>query len=525
MEDFTINAMPQIRIVTSSTREKNPDEILEENKDKPEFMGCTEWLAKEHSDFPEEKFSSHSLFPLLKEAIQLADFEVDAIENFVRKYMETDMTAEQGETLMGLRQNSMNAKNLVTQLINLLQEKVTIQNILTDYFSDRLIALIEFQAALLGRNKTHITMPKDVKGTRLTNTTDERFTDLEAGFLRSYNTKNKIMRDLLYFLKEQDPTPLVKRLPKELLNSLRVSTSLHPFLNKEDEAWVNYDDALVMGEARNFIGNATDLGIKIDEILKEKNIKGFKKSNVFKRLPDMPLPSFLLTEQKPELQQKEPSKGSQKKKKKNTKIGSKVKQNQPSDVLVGQVSEEIKPFENTKSEPKVEMTDKIELSNQATTTKSSKEEEPIQDSLSGELNVSEDDESITTKESKEEEKESIQAPPLNESIAKFSQTPKKGNKHIDTIYDIFRPKGYTSLNSDRIIAAWKHVLGDNGYHKENTGRSHQPLYATLSQGKKVVMGLFRSSGYGPRYVKYIQEAFDAIGYGKAWLKGQGYKLD
>ncbi len=108
---------------------------------------------------------------------------------------------------------------------------------------------------------------------------------------------------------------------------------------------------------------------------------------------------------------------------------------------------------------------------------------------------------------------------------KIVQTPKVANTHIDTILDIFRSNGYKNLNDSKIISAWEHVLEGKGYHKKETGRSHQPLYASLSDGSQVVLGLFRSSGYGPRYVKYIRDAFDKIGFGRSWLESQGYILD
>lgn len=105
------------------------------------------------------------------------------------------------------------------------------------------------------------------------------------------------------------------------------------------------------------------------------------------------------------------------------------------------------------------------------------------------------------------------------------QKEKIRNKHIEIIYDIFRPKGYTSLNGNRIVKAWKHVLKGRGSHKEDTGRSHQPLYATLLDGSKVVFGLFMSPSYGARYVTYIREAFEKIGFGRKWLETHGYGLD
>jgi len=101
---------PRRLFVYIPPKEKTAKEILEENKDKPEFMGCAEWLKKEHPDFSEEKFSFHPLFRILQEAMQLADFEVDALENFTHKYMETDMPKEQAESMIGLRGTSCFSK-------------------------------------------------------------------------------------------------------------------------------------------------------------------------------------------------------------------------------------------------------------------------------------------------------------------------------------------------------------------------------------------------------------------------------
>lgn len=107
----------------------------------------------------------------------------------------------------------------------------------------------------------------------------------------------------------------------------------------------------------------------------------------------------------------------------------------------------------------------------------------------------------------------------------IKQIIKLSGTHTTTIWDIFRLNGYKNINDDKIISAWEHAMKEKGYLKEKTGRSHQPLYASLSDGSNVVLGLFRSSGYGPRYMKYVRDAFDKIGFGKKWLEDQGYIMD
>lgn len=296
-----INGKSTIIIRQEPEKEKTAEEILEENKDKPAFMGCTEWLKINHPHFSEEKYDSHPLFSNLKEAMQLADFEVDTLEGFLHKYMETNMPQEQAESFKNLLVNSINAKTLVHQIISFLQGKDTIEKILKVYFTDRLKVIVEHQADLTKRSETLIDMSMIEKVKRLKDTKDYRYTDLQAAFLRSYNTKNKIMRELLYYFRAQDPKPLCERLPEDLLNLLRISPSIHPYLNKQNDIWVDYDQALEMGEARNFMGNAKQLNIDIREFFNRKKISGFKIPKVFKPLSALPLPSFVL-----EGKQKEP---------------------------------------------------------------------------------------------------------------------------------------------------------------------------------------------------------------------------
>src|SRR4051794_7767908 len=73
------------------------------------------------------------LFSPFKEAIQLADFEVDTLKLFRIYIMETDMPKEQVQSLMAFRENSIAAKKFVGDLINLLEKKLSIQSLIEIY--------------------------------------------------------------------------------------------------------------------------------------------------------------------------------------------------------------------------------------------------------------------------------------------------------------------------------------------------------------------------------------------------------
>jgi hypothetical protein len=58
---------------------------------KPELWSCSDWLKQERPNFSEETLSSHSLFPAVKEAMALADFEVDVLTGFTMSVCSPDV--------------------------------------------------------------------------------------------------------------------------------------------------------------------------------------------------------------------------------------------------------------------------------------------------------------------------------------------------------------------------------------------------------------------------------------------------
>jgi hypothetical protein len=509
--------------------EKTAEQILAENRDNPEFMDILTWLKQERPGFVPSGYASHPFYPILVDAMQLADFELDTLEKFIHMFMETDMANEEAEHLIKLRRNSLMIKNLVGQVIDIMQKKVTIETFLTEYMTDRFKSIVEYQAELLCRKSSILDLSNVEKVDRASNADNPSSILLLDAFMRSYNTKNRIVRTLLYYLKDQQPAPLIKRLPEKLVNLIRLSTSLIPYLNKQTDNWIDYEQALSAGEGRNFLCNSALLNIDVKKMLIEAGIQNFPMSKIYKKLMDHQVPSFLLEEK--EIEKKVigsnliNDKKSKKKKKKVTELKT------ISDIDTAPVTQ-IEKAGVTVLDASVTATPATS-SMQTQDLTSTPAPNTIVGNIAGAPLLKEKSNNTTeiavvklplpAPASAASSSVSVGA---NRSTAQPVESfTKVGNTHVKTILDIFRPKGYTSLNDTKIIAAWEHVMEGRGYHKNKTGRSHQPLYAQLEDNSRVVLGLFRSSGYGPNYIKYIREAFDNIGFGRAWLNEQGYILD
>ncbi|MBS0272524.1 MAG: hypothetical protein JSR85_07760 [Proteobacteria bacterium] len=457
-------------------REKTADEILAELQDKPEYMSCQNWLSRNHPDVDQNSLERHPLFPLLRDAMALADFELDVFEQFIQEYMKPETRREEAETIQTVHYNMVSAKNFVFALVKVLQETTTPEQMLEHYFQDRFCDLVDYTATLRGKKETFF---KGIKSVRIPED-DPRL----AAFMRSYNTKLNIARTLLYYVKDKEPSiPLSTKLSPKLVGLIRMSTSLHPFLAKESEEWIGYDAALSGGEARNFLGNAADLGINLRTLLSKQRIS-YVKPKVYKKIRDFSLFSFL----DGALQEEHPSAKAKKKERKR-------KKKREDTATAVEVSEDL-------SSPAAGATAVVGRKSPSS---------PVAELLP---EVPEDLPAAAA----------ALPPPAEIELESLLQR-RTRNKHVDTIYNIFNRQGYKLLDDTKIIAAWNHVLEGRGYHKESTGRSHQPLYASLTDGSQVVLGLFRSNGYGPRYIQYVRDAFDKIGFGREWLALQGYHLE
>lgn len=503
---------PVIIYRVGPAREKTADQILAENRHLPEFMDISTWLKEERPDFMSQGYTSHALYPILVECMQLADFELDTLEQFTHMFMETDVAKENAEHIIKLRENSWSMKNLVGQVIDLIQKKLTIETFLTESLTDRFLKIIVYQAEILRRKSSILDLSNVKKVERGSKADDPASVLLLNAFMRSYNTKNKILRTLIYHVKDEQPTPLIKRLPANLISLLRLSTSLIPFFNKQTDAWIDYEQALSLGEGRNFLGNAAHLNINVRKIFKDLEIHNFPLSKVYRDINDHPIPEFLLdTKETKVAASTNPIE--RKKKKKNRKATNKVKETAVTS----------RPEVNAVVASQIESDEAAAVAAPAPAAFSSMQVQTPANTLAIIEEPFKEMKSETTQNSAENlpppSSASSNVPQENE------QTKKVRNKHVTTIMNIFRPKGYTSLNDTDIINAWEHVLGEKGYHKTGTGRSHQPLYAELEDNSRVVLGLFRSSGYGRNYIKYVREAFDKIGFGRTWLEDQGYRLE
>ncbi|MFX7747847.1 hypothetical protein ABTK03_20935, partial [Acinetobacter baumannii] len=66
----------------------------------------------------------------------------------------------------------------------------------------------------------------------------------------------------------------------------------------ENEDWLDYDVALAMGEGRNFLGNAVQLGIKLQEFYRNNQIQGVRKPKAYKAISELSIPAFLKAKKK-----------------------------------------------------------------------------------------------------------------------------------------------------------------------------------------------------------------------------------
>lgn len=521
-----------VRYRVGPPREKSSDEIIAgaRAKGQIEFLSCEEWLQKVHPHFNETRFAAHPLFSTLRSAMALADFEVDTLTGFIHRVMKPDMANIETATIATLRKNAGSMKMFVLNIIDCLEGNLPFETFIEWYLKSRFEDIVAYQAETMGRTELYFGQYQ-VKARRITEA-DVTYTDARAGFLRAYNTKNAIIRDILYFLRDKHGKALVQCLPRKVIHLLTLSSTLHPFLNGENEEWLDYDIALERSEGRNFLGNAAQLEVDLQKFFNAEKIRGVKKPKVFTELSKIPIPTFL-----------------------------KAKKKKP----------KVIPLEPTEEERLMCHIAKImDIVRTLAQDDSPLPQAPTPQPNTSLILVSEEPAAIgavaATDHPLPHPSEGAAAPAAGAAAGKVVSAPplmkplpagagvqhqasnkdeKKGPKtvqavnllatdaageerrddaHASTIYDIFRPHGYKSLDDSRIITAWKHILRERGFHKEDTGSSHQPLYADLQDGSRVVMRFFRSSGYGPHYIKYVREAFEAIGYGKAWLIGKGYKI-
>jgi hypothetical protein len=562
-------------------REKSADEIIAEARAKGqiEFLSCEEWLQKERPQFSEVRFAAHPLFPVLRKAMALADFEVDTLTGFIHRVMMPDMVKEQSETIMPLKQNAGVMKVFVGKLIDCLEGKLSFETFIEEYLRSRLKMLIAYQAEVMGRKEIHVDKSK-VKPQKLQGE-DNQYTAVKAGVLRSHNTKNAIIRDLLGFLRDQQSKPLVHCLPRRVVDLIVLSSTLHPFLNGENEEWLDYDVALESGEGRDFLGNAALLGVDLQQFFRAEQIQGVEIPNAFKKMTDLPVPAFLRTipetaaekEARVELgfskitailrtlnpppPMATPSQAPQ------PNAGAAVAPGAPATAVTAVTTmavvaaavphpsggDEATPSATsspTSSSATLQPNAAASATVSSASTSTAMAPRPNEDAAAGsqapttapetgsQSTASSSSSAMpsppsvkASAQSKAAEKGEKKAPKASASAAAAAAAGAEEGRtdtHADTIYDIFRPHGYKRLDDARIITAWKHVLQGSGRLKKDTGSSHQPLYADLQDNSHVVMRFFRSSGYGPNYMKYVREAFDAIGFGRAWLIELGYIL-
>lgn len=545
-----LNSVLENGDTTSVTIARQRD-ILAPYKHQSEFMEIRAWLQTQHPDFSEERIKEHPLFPCLIEAMALADFELDVLETFICDYMQTDIPTEQGLSIEILRENALAVKYFTSSIVGVLEGRKTIQSEVEDFLFDRFENIAQYANDL---------KPKTVfNNGRLCTLTAAPITgDTSSKFLRSYNTKNKIVRDLLYYLKDQDPSPLKDRISPRLLTLIKLSSSLHPFLNKENDTWSDYAVPLQNGELKNFLGNFT-LEKNASEADRKKldyikSLYSVPKKGGYTVFYDMKTPSFL-----------EESMGSTDKKAKKTKPGQgkrKTKSNKqkPRKNNMSAKEETVKYDEERDSEssedeagkeiiledtpldaeevsPPTKILSSLTLdsdyiSSNAKVSHTAELHSPMQSSSSSTMAKNNTLYSFTSNPSESARAHTIRAKTSSKSHAEagiFKETAPKTTivrkMHIDTIRAIFSPTDYETVTADTIIAAWQAVLQEDGYYEEKTKDTHQHLFADLRNGSWVVFRLFRSQHYGQNYIKYVRDAFDKIGFGRAWLEQNGYRLD
>jgi hypothetical protein len=513
-------------------------------KHQPEFMGTREWLRRQYPSFSEECVKDHPLFPSLTEAIALADFELDVLETFMFNYMQTDMDKTQGTSILPLRENVLAVKSFVGNIIDILEGRKTIADQTEDFLFSRFKCIAQYADELKGKKIVVGGSTYTVVGERITEDSVSEFFSLRNGFLRSYNTKNKIIQDLLYYLKDQGFSPLKERLSPRLLALIKLSSSLHPFFNKEDASWLDYDIALESGELRNFLGNASAIEAKKSGIREEdkayrdliNEIKGQHRlpdRGDYILLFDMKTPSFLEEgrsgEQAASSKQKKGKSSKSKKGKSKKHRASKTVKNTTLKTEAVNDEEDNKSSEDEVDETLTLKGAALNLEDAAVAEQCSLDNSSLAATV-GDATLT----SFSDEQPSEGPSAKLHHVPAKALVAKkrfateeetMREDKKVGSAHINTIYEIFRPQGYKNVDDNKIIAAWQHVLQGNGHHKIGTGRSHQPLYAELDDGSHVVLGLFRSKSYGPNYIKYVRDAFDKIGFGRAWLEAAGYRLN
>jgi hypothetical protein len=140
-------------------RQETGEELIARNMHQPELWSCSDWLKQERHGFSEEALSSHSLFPALKEAMALADFEVDVLTGFtisvcspnVQKIIsELDRDDQQNvqDTIFELRKNALRAKYFMANIIDVMRGTVNIEDTLKEFFLNKMIAQIHEVAKL-----------------------------------------------------------------------------------------------------------------------------------------------------------------------------------------------------------------------------------------------------------------------------------------------------------------------------------------------------------------------------------------
>jgi hypothetical protein len=586
-------ARPMVRYRVGPPRGKSADEMIAEARAAGhiQFLSCEEWLRKERPHFNEASFAPHPLFPALRNAMALADFEVDILTGFTHRVMKPDMGIQETGTLIPLRDNAITTKRFLNDFIECLEGKSPFEGFIEEHLEWRLKNIIAYQAEIMGGKKLSFDK-QQVKARRLTEA-NGKYADVQAGFLRSYNTKNAIIRDILHFLRDKHGKALIQCLPLKVVHLLTLSSSLHTFLNGENEEWLDYDVALERGEGQNFLGNAAQLGVDLQQFFNAEKIRGVKKPKAFTELHALPIPAFLKAKKKkqkirslpmvalsdpteeeclmlgiakitgilkemrdeysppPQAPAPQPNAGAAAAPGApatavtTVTTAAEVAVPHPSGGDGATASASSSPMDSsvasthraalsattssasdsTKATPKLERIapESFQLSAAPTVTGSHFSVPSASSAMPTPPN------SMTgaaSKVDKKDEKKGSKAVQAVDLLATAAAGTGEGrtDTHADTIYDIFRPHGYKRLDDACIITAWKHVLQGNGRLKKNTGRNHQPLYADLQDDSQVVMRFFRSSGYGPNYMKYVREAFDAIGFGRAWLIKLGYKL-